>query len=318
MGFFGFSKASKPPVKVNKKPNSQQPAEQVVADVRTSANSPANTPTGSLPTVEIPPSLPQTPVVALKPEAPASSLPSVAPPPAIATVAPPPTASAPPATTTIPTIPSIAPINPVISQTSDAQDLDPEVPKKIPVIKPAPHPLKVPANDGTIEQIVTPVNANLTIVHHDAPPSFDERVKPKLSTAGVMCSPLLETIDRSNESETPKLLFMHLFNSLFDASFIADKSGYIIQGNRRVTTLLGYDPDDLWQVKIDKLVKGLSQKVLGMTMPTLEAGKHSVITAHAIPLIGEPFLAEVVIGTINFNKNPHLLISLRNIQKRSK
>ncbi len=148
-----------------------------------------------------------------------------------------------------------------------------------------------------------------------APPSPIETpyVKPKLKAA----APSIKPTPTPPESETSRTLFNRLFNALFDAAFIVDYNGYILQANTRTTKIFAYDPDDLWQVEIKSLIMGLSTAVLQQAKPTLQAGRHTVITAHAVPKQGDAILAEVAIGEIIFNKSPHLLITVRAKQHAS-
>ena len=54
-----------------------------------------------------------------------------------------------------------------------------------------------------------------------------------------------------------KVLYYQLMNGLYDAVLILDQNGHIVDCNTRVTPVLAYNRDEMWDMPVADVIKGI-------------------------------------------------------------
>lgn len=113
-----------------------------------------------------------------------------------------------------------------------------------------------------------------------------------------------------------KVLYYQLMNGLYDAVLILDENGHIVDANERVESILGYQRDDMWDMPVADVVKGLGPQIFLQMKDAIHNGHPVLINAKCTRKDGTVFPGEVGAALINLTRGENLVITIRNIEKR--
>lgn len=113
-----------------------------------------------------------------------------------------------------------------------------------------------------------------------------------------------------------KVLYYQLMNGLYDAVLILDENGHIVDANERVESILGYVRDDMWDMPVSSVVKGLGPQIFLQMKDAIHNGHPVLINAKCTRKDGTVFPGEVGAALINLTRGENLVITIRNIEKR--
>ena len=112
-----------------------------------------------------------------------------------------------------------------------------------------------------------------------------------------------------------KVLYYEFMNGLYDAVLILDQNGHIVDCNKRVTPVLGYNREELWDMPVSNLVKGLDLHILKQMKDAIDNGQPVLINAKCQRKDGSTFHGEMGAGQMRL-MGTNLVLTVRNIEKR--
>lgn len=113
-----------------------------------------------------------------------------------------------------------------------------------------------------------------------------------------------------------KVLYYQLMNGLYDAVMILDDNGHIVDCNDRVETVLGYSRDEMWDMPVDTVVKGIGPQIFQQMKDALHANHQVLINARCTRKDGEKFQGEVGVCIMHLTRGENLVFTIRNVEKR--
>lgn len=118
----------------------------------------------------------------------------------------------------------------------------------------------------------------------------------------------------------PKLdhraLYQQLMNGLYDAVFILDEYGNVMESNIRVEELLGYTRDEAWDLPIATIIPGMTRQLFDHLKKNISENHHVLIDSRCFRKDGTSFSGEVGVCNINFMRGNNMICSIRNIERR--
>lgn len=114
----------------------------------------------------------------------------------------------------------------------------------------------------------------------------------------------------------PRAQFRELINGLYDAIFILDDGGRVVSSNRRVQKVFGYTEDDLWDMPITKIVKGVHALIFKQMRDALHNSQQVLINTKCLRKDGTEFSAEVGVSLVHLMRNENLVFAIRNVESR--
>ena len=111
-------------------------------------------------------------------------------------------------------------------------------------------------------------------------------------------------------------LYRNLMNALYDAVLLVDDKGYVVDNNARVENTFGYSLSEMWDMSLQKLIKGFGPHVLLKLSEPLSEGRPVIIDGRGIRKDGSLFSAEITVGKVKLARIENLLFSVRDIGKR--
>ncbi len=115
-----------------------------------------------------------------------------------------------------------------------------------------------------------------------------------------------------------KSLYKQLLRGLYDAVFVTDPKGHVIDSNGRVQDAFQFDRNEVWDMEISKLVPGITPQLLERVKQGLSENRHVLIDARCIRKDGTPFPAEVAISSIDLINEGDMVFSVRNVERRKR
>jgi len=113
-----------------------------------------------------------------------------------------------------------------------------------------------------------------------------------------------------------KVLYYQLMNGLYDAVLILDDNGHIVDCNDRVETVLGYNRDEMWDMPVSTVVKGIGPQIFQQMKDALHANHQVLINAKCTRKDGVGFQGEVGVCIMHLTRGENLVFTVRNIEKR--
>jgi len=111
-------------------------------------------------------------------------------------------------------------------------------------------------------------------------------------------------------------LYRNLMNALYDAVLLVDDKGYVVDNNSRVENTFGYSLSEMWDMSLQKLIKGFGPHVLLKLSEPLNEGRPVIIDGRGIRKDGSMFSAEICVSKVKLSSSENLLFAIRDISKR--
>lgn len=148
---------------------------------------------------------------------------------------------------------------------------------------------------------------------HPAPPPL----QPDVPNAERPVSPPLEpatTLIRPQPNQ--KVLYYQLMNGLYDAVLILDQNGHIVDCNTRVTPVLAYNRDEMWDMPVADVIKGIGPQIFQQMKDALYNNHQVLINAKCTRKDGTTFQGEVGVCLMHLTRGENLVFTIRNVEKR--
>lgn len=113
-----------------------------------------------------------------------------------------------------------------------------------------------------------------------------------------------------------KSLYRELLKGMYDAVLVTDPKGHVIDSNPRVADILLYPAADIWDMPIEKLVRGLTPPMLERIRQTVAGNRHVLLDATCRRRDGTTFAAEVAISRLNLINEGDFVFFIRNVERR--
>lgn len=193
-----------------------------------------------------------------------------------------------------------------------------------PVPSPA-EPSAAPAASASAEPAVSPGAASKPQDPEVKKPESADSAAPAASAVASTAAP-----DSKNpEAPKPELkvtakpsanpqreLYRSLMDALYDAILIVDEKGYVVDGNRRVEHIFGYKQSEMWDMPLQKMIKGFGLHVLAKLAEPLDEGRPVIISGSGICRDGSQFTAEIAVSRIKLLRAENILFAIRNVSGR--
>jgi PAS domain S-box-containing protein len=115
-----------------------------------------------------------------------------------------------------------------------------------------------------------------------------------------------------------KSLYKQLLRGLYDAVFVTDPKGHVIDSNGRVQEAFQFDGNEVWDMEIVKLIPGITPQLLERVRQGLSENRHVLIDARCIRKDGTAFPAEVAISPIDLINEGDMVFSVRSMERRKR
>lgn len=116
----------------------------------------------------------------------------------------------------------------------------------------------------------------------------------------------------------PKILYYKLMNGLYDAIFVLDDQGNVIDYNTRADEVFGYAAGEMWNLPISKIIYGMTVRTFTTLRGSVTEGRHVLLNARCVRSTGDLFLAEVGVSFLPLTRTGNLMFAVRNVERRSK
>ena len=113
-----------------------------------------------------------------------------------------------------------------------------------------------------------------------------------------------------------KVLYYQLMNGLYDAVMILDDVGHIVDCNERVNQVLGYTRDEMWDMPVQTVVKGIGPQIFQQMRDALHNNHQVLINAKCTRKDGQSFQGEVGVCIMHLTRGENLVFTVRNVEKR--
>lgn len=105
-------------------------------------------------------------------------------------------------------------------------------------------------------------------------------------------------------------------NGLYDAVLILDDNGHIVDCNNRVETVLGYNRDEMWDMPVSDVVKGIGPQIFQQMKDALHGNHQVLINAKCTRKDGVGFQGEIGVCIMHLTRGENLVFTIRNVEKR--
>lgn len=162
------------------------------------------------------------------------------------------------------------------------------------------------------------------------PEAVPESPKPAPPVLGTTPPPLGAAQSQKTEAAEPlkpatslvrpqanqKVLYYQLMNGLYDAVMILDDAGHIVDCNERVNPVLGYSRDEMWDMPVSAVVKGIGPQIFQQMRDALHNDHKVLINAKCTRKDGRSFQGEVGVCILHLTRGENLVFTVRNVEKR--
>ena len=143
---------------------------------------------------------------------------------------------------------------------------------------------------------------------------------PPLGTKPDAAQPPAEHLKPATSLVRPqanqKVLYYQLMNGLYDAVMILDDVGHIVDCNERVNQVLGYTRDEMWDMPVQTVVKGIGPQIFQQMRDALHNNHQVLINAKCTRKDGQSFQGEVGVCIMHLTRGENLVFTVRNVEKR--
>lgn len=113
-----------------------------------------------------------------------------------------------------------------------------------------------------------------------------------------------------------KVLYYQLMNGLYDAVLILDQNGHIVDCNSRVTPVLAYNRDEMWDMPVSDVIRGIGPQIFQQMKDALYNNHQVLINAKCTRKDGTTFQGEVGVCLMHLTRGENLVFTIRNVEKR--
>lgn len=113
-------------------------------------------------------------------------------------------------------------------------------------------------------------------------------------------------------------LYRQLIGGLYDALFVTDPNGHLIEWNPRATEYFQYEKEEVLDKPASFLIPGISPKMIARIHRGLNESRHVVLDAQCDRKDGTHFPAEISISIIDLVNVGDLVFVVRNVERRRK
>jgi PAS domain S-box-containing protein len=113
-----------------------------------------------------------------------------------------------------------------------------------------------------------------------------------------------------------RALYQQLMNGLYDAVFILDERGNVMESNSRVSEVLGYTRDEAWDLPIATIIPGMTRQLMEHLKKNLVESNHVLIDSRCFRKDGTSFAGEIGVSNINFMRGNNMIFTIRNVDRR--
>ncbi len=190
----------------------------------------------------------------------------------------------------------------------------PEKPAPAPAVTPAaPTPPSTPSAPVSAAPAATsPVSAPAEALPHPPPPRLGEGSLAEVDPE----KPLAKATSLVRPQANQKVLYYQLMNGLYDAVLILDDNGHIVDCNNRVEPVLGYTRDEMWDMPVSTVVKGIGPQIFQQMRDALHDSHQVLINAKCTRKDGKSFQGEVGVCIMRLTRGENLVFTIRNVEKR--
>lgn len=171
---------------------------------------------------------------------------------------------------------------------------------------PAPQPAATPE----------PASASAPALQIEPPPLSSAVPPPLGQKPEDGTAPLQPATSLVRPQANQKVLYYQLMNGLYDAVLILDSNGHIVDCNDRVSPVLGYTRDEMWDMPVSEVVKGIGPQIFQQMRDALHANHQVLINARCSRKDGEKFQGEVGVCIMHLTRGENLVFTIRNVEKR--
>ena len=157
-----------------------------------------------------------------------------------------------------------------------------------------------------------PAPAAAPAVQHPAPPPL----QPDLPNERPVSPPLEPATTLIRPQPNQKVLYYQLMNGLYDAVLILDQNGHIVDCNTRVTPVLAYNRDEMWDMPVADVIKGIGPQIFQQMKDALYNNHQVLINAKCTRKDGTTFQGEVGVCLMHLTRGENLVFTIRNVEKR--
>jgi len=170
---------------------------------------------------------------------------------------------------------------------------------------PAAAPLEPPRAEPPAAAPVTVPPPAVPPLQPDGP-NAERPVSPPLEPATTLIRP----------QPNQKVLYYQLMNGLYDAVLILDQNGHIVDCNTRVTPVLFYNRDEMWDMPVADVIKGIGPQIFQQMKDALYNNHQVLINAKCTRKDGTTFQGEVGVCLMHLTRGENLVFTIRNVEKR--
>ena len=193
---------------------------------------------------------------------------------------------------------------------SSKTETKPEKAAPAPVVKPAA-PAPTPAAPATAAPLSSaPLSTDA--LPHPPPPRLGEGSLAETDPE----KPLAKATSLIRPQANQKVLYYQLMNGLYDAVLILDDNGHIVDCNNRVEPVLGYTRDEMWDMPVSTVVKGIGPQIFQQMRDALHDSHQVLINAKCTRKDGKNFQGEVGVCIMRLTRGENLVFTIRNVEKR--
>ena len=120
----------------------------------------------------------------------------------------------------------------------------------------------------------------------------------------------------SAQAPSQQELYRNLMDALYDAVLLVDGKGYVVDSSIRVEHIFGYTQDEMWDMPLQKMIKGFGPIVLAKLAQPLSEGRPVIISGRGIRKDGSLFEAEISVSKVKLLRSDTLLFAVRDITRR--
>ncbi|MDO5318383.1 MAG: PAS domain S-box protein [bacterium] len=139
---------------------------------------------------------------------------------------------------------------------------------------------------------------------------------PRQTASVDTAQPLQPATTLVRPQANQKVLYYQLMNGLYDAVLILDDNGHIVDCNNRVETVLGYNRDEMWDMPVSDVVKGIGPQIFQQMKDALHGNHQVLINAKCTRKDGVGFQGEVGVCIMHLTRGENLVFTIRNVEKR--
>ena len=178
------------------------------------------------------------------------------------------------------------------------------------VVETSPVTADVPAATSAVP--VEPVAPVAPVAEATPSPTTE----PTTSKKSELQEPLQPATTLVRPPSNQKVLYYQLMNGLYDAVLILDDNGHVVDCNDRVSPTLGYLRDEMWDMPISAVIKGVGPQIFTQMKDALHNDHQVLITATCTRKDGGVFKGEIGVCLMHLTRGENLVFMVRNVEKR--